>query len=114
MVDERGDGAGPGEPGEIIVKGPQVMRGYYNDAAATARTLRDGWLHTGDIGALDADGDLVVLQRREDLILSGGENIYPAEVEDALREHPAIEEVIVAIGLEDAQMGTKGRRRRFN
>lgn len=106
VIDTHGADAGPDEPGEIIVKGPQVMRGYHNDSAATARTLRDGWLHTGDIGALDQDGDLVVLQRREDLILSGGENIYPAEVEDALRAHPAIEEV-VAVGLADAKWGQR-------
>ena len=106
VLDERGDDAAPGAPGEIIVKGPQVMRGYHNEPAATARSLRDGWLHTGDIGYLDADGDLVVLQRREDLIVSGGENIYPAEVEKALREHPAVEEA-VAIGLEDAKWGQR-------
>ncbi len=106
VLDERGDDRAPGEPGEIIVKGPQVMRGYYNDSAATERALRAGWLHTGDIGYLDQDGDLVVLQRRDDLILSGGENIYPAEVEKTLREHPAIEEAI-ALGLEDAKWGQK-------
>jgi len=106
VINERGADAAPGEPGEIIVKGPQIMRGYYNDSAATARALRDGWLHTGDIGTLDEDGDLVVLQRREDLILSGGENIYPAEVEKALRAHPAVEEVI-ALGLEDAKWGQR-------
>ena len=106
VLDEGGDDTAPGEPGEIIVKGPQVMRGYHNDAAATARSLRAGWLHTGDIGTLDEDGDLVVLQRREDLIVSSGENIYPAEVEKALREHPAIEDVI-AVGLADAKWGQR-------
>ena len=106
VLDERGDDAAPGMPGEIIVRGPQLMRGYYNDPAATKNALRSGWLHTGDIGYLDDDGDLVVLQRREDLIVSGGENIYPAEVENALREHPAVEEVIV-IGLQDAKWGQR-------
>lgn len=106
VIDEGGADRAPGAPGEIIVKGPQVMRGYHNDAAATERALRGGWLHTGDIGYLDQDGDLVVLQRREDLILSGGENIYPAEVEQALRAHPAIEDVI-ALGLEDAKWGQR-------
>ena len=106
VLDEHGDDAAPGKPGEIIIRGPQLMRGYYNDPAATKNALRSGWLHTGDIGYLDDDGDLVVLQRREDLIVSGGENIYPAEVETALQEHPAVEEVIV-IGLQDAKWGQR-------
>ena len=82
------------------------MRAYYKDSAATANALRDGWLHTGDIGYLDEDGDLYTLQRREDLIVSGGENIYPVEVENALRAHPAINEV-VALGLPDDAWGQK-------
>lgn len=101
-----GGDAAPGEPGEIVVKGQQVMRGYFNDRAATRKALRGGWLHTGDIGMLDEDGDLVVLQRREDLIVSGGENIYPAEVEKALRRHPAIKEAVL-LGLADAKWGQR-------
>ena len=106
IIDEKGDKAATNAPGEVLVKGGSVMRGYYNDTAATAKALRDGWLHTGDIGYLDEDGDLFILQRREDLIISGGENIYPAEVEAALREHPAVEEA-VALGLADAQWGQR-------
>ena len=104
IVDERGEDAAPNVPGEVLVKGGTVMRGYYNDPAATAEALQDGWLHTGDVGYLDEDGDLFILQRREDLIVSGGENIYPAEVEAVLRMHPAVAEVVV-LGLADASWG---------
>ena len=104
IIDAQGADAAPGVPGEVLVKGETVMRGYYNDPAATALALRDGWLHTGDIGYLDQDGDLFILQRRDDLIVSGGENIYPAEVEDVLRQHPAIAEAVV-FGAPDPSWG---------
>lgn len=106
VIDERGKDAPVGEYGEVLVRGLTVMQSYYNNADATARTLRDGWLHTGDIGYLDEDGDLFLVQRRSDLIVSGGENVYPAEVENALRQHPAIVEVAV-VGVEDAEWGQK-------
>ena len=89
-MDDDGRELPPGEAGEIVVRGPMVMAGYYRDEPATAATLRGGRLHTGDIGYLDADGDLWLLDRRADLIVSGGENVYPAEVERVLREHPAV------------------------
>ncbi|MCY3797989.1 MAG: o-succinylbenzoate--CoA ligase [Chloroflexi bacterium] len=104
IVDEGGVDAAPKVPGEALVSSGAVMRGYYKDPAATAEALQDGWLHTGDIGYLDEDGDLFILQRREDLIVSGGENIYPAEVEAALRKHPAVAEAVV-LGLADANWG---------
>lgn len=96
----------PGSAGEILVRGATVMRAYLHDHEATARALRDGWLHTGDIGYLDAAGGLHVLDRRDDLLVSGGENVYPAEVEAALLEHPAVEDVGVT-GVEDADLGTR-------
>lgn len=91
-------------PGEIIVNGPTVFAGYYRDEAATAATLRDGRLHTGDIGYVDDAGELWLLDRRADLIVSGGENVYPAEVERILREHPAVTQVAV-VGLPDPEWG---------
>lgn len=95
-----------GAPGEIAVRGPAVMAGYYHRPEETARVLRDGWLHTGDAGYLDDEGYLYVLDRREDLIISGGENIYPAEVEAVLASHPAVQEAGVA-GLPDEQWGQR-------
>jgi O-succinylbenzoic acid--CoA ligase len=94
----------PGEAGEIVVRGPTVTPGYFRRPEESERLLRGGWLHTGDIGYLDREGYLYVLDRRDDLIISGGENIYPAEVEAVLMAHPAVAEAGV-IGLADAQWG---------
>jgi O-succinylbenzoic acid--CoA ligase len=93
-----------GEIGEILVKGATVMSGYYQQPDATAETLRENWLHTGDLGYQDADGDLFIVNRRTDLIVSGGENVYPSEVEAALTEHPAVVEACV-IGLPHPDWG---------
>jgi O-succinylbenzoic acid--CoA ligase len=105
---ERLDGSGgtapAGEPGEIVVRGPTVTPGYLGRTDATAAALRDGWLHTGDAGYVDAEGYLYVVDRREDLIISGGENVYPAEVEAILLAHPAIAEAGVT-GLADPRWG---------
>jgi O-succinylbenzoic acid--CoA ligase len=101
-----GHDAAPGMPGEIVVRGPTVMQGYLREPRATARALRDGWLHTGDIGCLDADGGLLVLDRRDDLVVSGGENVYPAEIEAVLLEHPAVDDAGVT-GIPDADLGAR-------
>ena len=101
-----GEAVATGETGEIVVRGPAVTPGYVNNPDATAQALRDGWLHTDDIGYLDNDNYLYVLDRRDDLIVSGGENVYPAEVEEALCVHPAVEEAAV-IGLPDEEWGER-------
>ncbi|GAB5491013.1 MAG: o-succinylbenzoate--CoA ligase [Phototrophicaceae bacterium] len=104
IVDENGQSQKAGDYGEILIKGMTVMQGYYNNPEATAQTLKDGWLHTGDIGYLDDEGDLWLVQRRSDLIITGGENVYPAEVEAILRKNPAIKEVAV-VGITDPEWG---------
>jgi O-succinylbenzoic acid--CoA ligase len=92
--------------GEILVRGPIVMSGYLNRVDATIKAIVDGWLHTGDIGRIDADGFLYVLDRRDDLIITGGENVYPAEVEAALLRHDAVKEAAV-IGIADEKWGQR-------
>jgi o-succinylbenzoate---CoA ligase len=95
-----------GEPGEIVVRGPVVMAGYSGQPQATAEVIADGWLRTGDIGRVDDDGYLYVLDRRDDLIITGGENVYPAEVEAVLLSHPAVAEAGVA-GMVDERWGQR-------
>jgi long-chain acyl-CoA synthetase len=90
--------------GEVAVRGEMVMRGYLNDPGATAKTLAGGWLHTGDLGHLDAQGYLTLVDRSKDLIISGGSNIYPREVEEVLLRHPQVREVAV-VGVPDADWG---------
>jgi O-succinylbenzoic acid--CoA ligase len=92
--------------GEILVRGPIVMAGYFNNPDATATALSGGWLHTGDIGRIDEEGFLYVLDRRDDLIVTGGENVYPAEVESALIAHPSVVEAGV-IGVDDPTWGKR-------
>jgi fatty-acyl-CoA synthase len=90
-----GSDCDPGEPGEVIMRGPKVCKGYWRDERATAEAIRDGWLHSGDLGVLDEDGYLFIVDRLKDVIVSGGENIASSEVERVLYEHPAIAEVAV-------------------
>jgi long-chain acyl-CoA synthetase len=93
----RADGsfAAAGEPGEVVIKGPNVMRGYLGRPEATAEAIVDGWLHTGDVGVLDADGYLTIVDRIKDMIIRGGENIYPKEIESVLARHGAVREAAV-------------------
>jgi long-chain acyl-CoA synthetase len=93
-----------GETGEVLVRGDTVMAGYWRDPDATSRTLAGGWLWTGDMGSLDDDGFLTLRDRSKDVIISGGSNIYPREVEEALLRHPGVAEVSV-VGRKDAEWG---------
>ena len=95
---------GVGEVGELAVKGPQIMRGYWEDEALTAQTLRSGWLYTGDLARMDEDGYFYLVDRKDDLIITSGFNVYPSEVEAALVRHPAVQEAAV-VGAADAVRG---------
>lgn len=93
-----------GEPGELVIKGPQVMKGYWNQPEETAVTLRNGWLYTGDIAKMDAEGYVTIIDRKKDMIIASGYNIYPRDIEEVLYEHPAVQEA-VAVGVPDAYRG---------
>lgn len=104
IVDGEGRDVDAGQPGEVIASGPNVMLGYWNDPQATAAAVRDGWLHTGDIGHLDADGFLFLAGRRSDMIKTGAHRIHPLDVEEAIMEIPGVTEVAV-YGIDDPVMG---------
>ncbi|MGH8705522.1 MAG: class I adenylate-forming enzyme family protein [Burkholderiales bacterium] len=104
LVDKRGRATAPGQSGEILVRGPNVMRRYWNNATATAAAFEEGWFKTGDLGRVDDEGYYWIMGRSKDVIISGGENIYPAELENVLADCPAIVESAV-IGIEDPKWG---------
>ncbi|NLM20267.1 MAG: acyl--CoA ligase, partial [Peptococcaceae bacterium] len=104
ILDDNGSPVSQGEIGELAVKGPGVMKCYYKDPEATAKTIREGWLLTGDMARMDEDGFIYLVDRKKDVIISGGENIYPVQIEDFLRAHGAIKDVAV-IGLPDKRVG---------
>ncbi len=104
VFDDAGQRLPPGETGEIACRGVPVMPGYWNNPEASAKAIKDGWLHTGDVGVFDAEGYLTLKDRSKDLIISGGANIYPREVEEVLLTHPAVREVSV-IGRRDGEWG---------
>ena len=104
IVDEKGNPVKQGEVGELIVRGPGLMKCYYNDPEATAAVLKDGWLYTGDMSRMDEDGFIYLVDRKKDVIITGGENLYPVQIEDFLHKNPAIKDVAV-IGLPDPRLG---------
>lgn len=107
-VDETGTPVGPREIGELVLRGPMAMTGYWRNPQATSETIVDGWLHTGDLVRQDEEGYFYVVGRKKDMYKSGGENVYPAELEQVLRSHPGVREVAV-IGVPDEKWGEVGQ-----
>ncbi|MCX7966247.1 MAG: long-chain fatty acid--CoA ligase [Syntrophorhabdaceae bacterium] len=108
IVDENGKPVPPGVVGEIIVRGPVVMNGYWGKPELTKKAIKDGWLYTGDLATMDEDGFVFIVDRKKDMFISGGENVYPAEVEKAILNHPDVQDVAV-IGVEDKRWGEVGK-----
>jgi acyl-CoA synthetase (AMP-forming)/AMP-acid ligase II len=104
IVDDDGRPVSCGKAGELVVRGPGVMKGYYNNAGDTRAALRDGWLYTGDMCKQDEDGFIFLVDRKKDVVISGGENIFPVEIEDFLHAHADIKDVAV-IGMPDKRLG---------
>jgi fatty-acyl-CoA synthase len=108
IVHPDGSGCGLNEPGELLIRGGHVTPGYWNNPEATAKSIIDGWLHTGDLATCDDEGYYTIVGRLKDMIISGGENIYPAEVESVMHAHEAVAEAAL-IGVPDAKWGEVGR-----
>jgi long-chain acyl-CoA synthetase len=127
VVDDAGNGVRTGQIGEIVIHGENVMKGYWGRPAETARSVRDGWFHTGDLGRQDSDGYYYIVDRKKDMIIRGGYNVYPREIEEVLYEHPAVaeaavvgvahpdlgEEVAAAVTLKPAAQATPQQLREF-
>ena len=95
VVDDDGKDVEQGEVGEIVIKGHNVMKGYWRKPDATEETIKDGWFHSGDMAKVDEDGYFFIVDRKKDLIIRGGYNVYPREIEEVLYEHPAVREAAV-------------------
>jgi long-chain acyl-CoA synthetase len=104
IVNEDGEEVPIGSRGEIVIRGPNVMKGYWGRPDATAEVIRDGWFHSGDIGVMDEDGYFFIVDRLKDMIIRGGYNVYPREIEEVLYEHPAVREVAV-VGVPHPELG---------
>jgi fatty-acyl-CoA synthase len=108
IVDDQGLPVPPGSVGELTCRGPNVMKGYYQDPQGTSEALRDGWLHTGDLARMDEEGFVYIVDRKKDMIISGGENIYPREIEELLYRHPKVRDAAV-VGIPDPLWGESVR-----
>jgi fatty-acyl-CoA synthase len=108
VVDNDNRDLPPGREGELLIRGPNLMQGYWNRPEATAEAFTDGWFHSGDLARMDEEGDLYIVERKKDMYISGGENVYPAEVENVLYELPQVGEAAV-IGVKDPKWGEVGR-----
>jgi len=103
-VDDEDGPVPAGEPGEVVIRGHNVMKGYYKQPGATAEAMRNGWFHTGDVGIIDADGYLSIVDRKKDMIIRGGLNVYPRELEETLMTHPAVS-LVAVVGVPDERLG---------
>ena len=104
IVNDKDEPVETGQPGEVVIRGHNVMKGYYKQPEATAEVMRNGWFHTGDIGVLDADGYLSIVDRKKDMILRGGLNVYPRELEEVMLTHPAVS-LVAVVGVPDERLG---------
>ena len=104
VVDEEDREVKPGELGEIVLRGENILKGYYKNEEATAKAFRGGWFHTGDVGYRDSDGFFYIVDRKSDMIIRGGENIYPREIDEVLYQHPAVA-AAATIGVPDSLYG---------
>ena len=104
IVDDNDEPVDTGQPGEVVIRGHNVMKGYYKQPEATAEAMRNGWFHTGDIGTFDEDGYLSIVDRKKDMILRGGFNVYPRELEEVMLKHPAVS-LVAVVGVPDERLG---------
>jgi len=104
IVNDNDEQVETGQTGEVVIRGHNVMKGYYKQPEATAEAMRNGWFHTGDIGVFDADGYLSIVDRKKDMILRGGLNVYPRELEEVMLTHPAVS-LVAVVGVSDERLG---------
>jgi long-chain acyl-CoA synthetase len=104
VFDESDNELAPGQVGEIVLRGPNIMKGYYHNEAANDEAFRSGWFHTGDLGYVDEEGYFYIVDRKSDMIIRGGENIYPREIDEILYQHPSVKDA-ATLGVQDKLYG---------